>query len=422
MSRPPDRLGAFPRAILVFGVAVVLSPLAGGGPDAARVRVVLLDQPAVEGPFSSLTAAGLSIGGGAPIPLDGIREIRFAADSAPSSAAGKGIGLRVILRGDESIRGAFTGGDADGIVLRPADVPPLRLPFEAIRCIEAESSSKGPCDEPARLHPARPGSDIAYTRSGDSFPGVVVGASEKGLVVENSEKKASTIAWADLVIAHLDVQGLPPTGGLAAEVETLDGSRLTATKVTGDAAGLTIATRAGVEVSAPLASLRVIRWTGGRFVYASDMPYTGTYTDYQPDDNSAAKKTWYGERSDRTPREGCPLQIAGTRYRHGIAVHARSVVTIPLDKKFTTFATLFGIDDALELKSPPMGDVTARVLVDGKPVWTSNGSVKGGEAARTVGPIDVGGADVLVLEVDFGGGLYTMDRGDWCDPILVRKP
>ena len=66
--------------------------------------------------------------------------------------------------------------------------------------------------------------------------------------------------------------------------------------------------------------------------------------------------------------------------------------------------------------------MTARVLVDGKPVWTSAGSVRGGEAARVVGPLDVSGAKSLVLEVDFGEGQHQMDRADWVDPVLVRAP
>jgi hypothetical protein len=60
------------------------------------------------------------------------------------------------------------------------------------------------------------------------------------------------------------------------------------------------------------------------------------------------------------------------------------------------------------------------VLADGKEVWTSGGSVRGGEPARTVGPLDVSGVKALVLEVDFGQELFVMDRADWADPVLLR--
>ena len=113
-------------------------------------------------------------------------------------------------------------------------------------------------------------------------------------------------------------------------------------------------------------------------------------------------------------------------YRHGIAVYAKSIITVPLGKAFRRFSTAFGIDDEVFIDrgsgSDLKGDVTARVLVDGKEAWTSKGSVKGGEPARTVGPIDVSNAETLVLEVDFGGEQWTLDRADWADPILVRAP
>ena len=58
------------------------------------------------------------------------------------------------------------------------------------------------------------------------------------------------------------------------------------------------------------------------------------------------------------------------------------------------------------------------MLADGREVWSSGGSVKGGEPARAVGPLDVTGVDTLTLEVDFGGGRHVMDRADWVDLVL----
>jgi hypothetical protein len=65
------------------------------------------------------------------------------------------------------------------------------------------------------------------------------------------------------------------------------------------------------------------------------------------------------------------------------------------------------------------GDVDAKVLGDEKVLWEAKG-VKGGEPARKVGPLDVSGVKVLVLEVDFGAGMNVNDHADWLDPILVR--
>jgi hypothetical protein len=177
-------------------------------------------------------------------------------------------------------------------------------------------------------------------------------------------------------------------------------------------------------VDVPAASVRTIRWSGGAFVYASELPFTSKYTPFVDDDSKpeyrAYRELWYGARADLRP-DGCPLRIAGTTYRRGIGVHARSVVTLPLAKGFVRFECRFGIDDAPNLGGDgPRGDVTARVVADGKEVWTSGGSVRGGEPARVVGPIDVTGVESLVLEVDFGAELHQRDRADWVDPVLLR--
>ena len=137
--------------------------------------------------------------------------------------------------------------------------------------------------------------------------------------------------------------------------------------------------------------------------------------------NASYRTLWFDTRADRTPH-GCPLRVAGSSFRHGLAVHSKSVVKIPLKKGFARFEARFGIDDeTLAAAENVRGDVTARVTTDGREVWTSGAShVKSGEAARIVGPIDVTGVEMLALEVEFGDGMEVNDRADWGDPVLVR--
>jgi hypothetical protein len=411
-------------AVLVALGSAPSPPRADAAPP--RVTAVPLEGASVEGEFRGLDATGVRVGEReAPLPLRETREVRFPAPSAPVPSSAGSVGLRVTLVGGEEVRGAFVSGAGEAIEVRPPDFGSLRLPFDAIARVEAESAFDGPCDEPGRARPPRPGRDVVYARSGDSFDGTLHSVSEAGVVVETGKDRRTTVSWKDLVILHLDNAGSATGSGadeVSTEVETVGGSRLLGPSATADAQSLAIETRSGVKARVPVSSLRAIRFAGGAFVYASEVAFTSTYTPYYQDDASATKvlEAWNGARADRTAA-GCPLSIAGVAYRRGVAVRSRSVVTVPLGRAYAKFSSWFGIDDeVLRGAAGPRGDVTARVLVDGKEAWSSAGSVRGGEPARRVGPIDVRGAETLVLEVDFGKELHQRDHADWADPVLVR--
>ncbi|MCC7138563.1 MAG: NPCBM/NEW2 domain-containing protein [Planctomycetes bacterium] len=416
-------------ALALLAVAAAVAP-ATAAPARRSAEVVRLDGDPVRGPFASIGADGIRLeGAAAPIALDEVRVLRWSdAAAGPTAhppggapADASGTRLLVVLRGDEMLRGRLRTGDDEGLELEPDGLPPVRIPFEQVRRVERDGPDRGPCDEPGRAHLPRPGSDVAWTTAGDAYVGTLAGADADGVAIEQGGARR-TVRWGDLVVLHVDEPALAPAEGLVAEVETSGGTRLVATSVEGDASTWTVRTRTGLSVPVPVAAVAAVRWRGGRFVYLSDLPYASTFEPYYADDLLDAKtlERWYGARTDRTP-SGCPLRVAGVTYRHGVAVHARSTLRVALDGAYTRFQAQFGVDDeALAGAEGSRGDVVARVLVDGREAWTSGGSVRGGEAARVVGPVDLGGAKELVLEVGFGGDQHRMDRADWLDPVLVR--
>ena len=215
---------------------------------------------------------------------------------------------------------------------------------------------------------------------------------------------------------------------MRAEVELQNGSRLAVAKLGMIDKGLRVTLRAVADktFTAAFASVRTVRWKGGRFDYASDLPHTAKWSRYYAEipglESQDFLAGWHGPRVDRRRKSGCPLRLGGTTYRHGFGVNSRTVITIPLGGRYATFRTTFGIDDrVLEVSTDPKqrGDVDARILADDKVLWEAKG-VRGGQKPRLVGPLDVRGAQTLVLEVDFGKGLMELDRADWCDPILVK--
>ena len=131
---------------------------------------------------------------------------------------------------------------------------------------------------------------------------------------------------------------------------------------------------------------------------------------------------WVGLRVNRRSGGG-PLRLGGARYRFGFGANSHSRIELPLDGAYKSFRAAFGIDDSVLLKSTSekdRGNVDARVLGDGKVLWEAKG-VEAGQKPRTVGPLDVSGVKTLVLEFDFGKHGATFDRGNWVDPVLVRK-
>jgi hypothetical protein len=427
MSRRPS-----PRAADAWAF-VALAALAGAGPsgpgafagsDAPVASVTPLEGPVVKGALVGVDDAGVRLEGVAqPVALRVVREMRLDAKPAPADPAlSKAPRVRVVLRGNETLKGSVVGGSADALEIEAADLPRTPVPFDHVLRVEAEAAHVDPCSEPGRKNPARPGRDVVYSTTGDAVMGSWIDASAEGIVMEASGRK-TRVAWGDLLVLHVDEAPLPASKDLVADVDTVGGSRLLATSVQGDASTLSVTTRSGLVLRLPTRSVSAVRWSGGAFVYASDLEFESEVTPFMRDSENYPR--WYATRVDRT-QDGCPLRLGGVTYRHGFWTHSKSRVRIPLGKAYKRFEAKVGLDDVPSKEAPsPLppkdrGDVTVRVLVDGKEAWTSGGSVKGGEPARAVGPVDVSGASVLELEVGFGENTYVNDACDWVDPILVK--
>ncbi|TLQ45076.1 sigma-70 family RNA polymerase sigma factor [Streptomyces marianii] len=88
------------------------------------------------------------------------------------------------------------------------------------------------------------------------------------------------------------------------------------------------------------------------------------------------------------------MSIGGARYEHGVSVHARSSVTIDLNRECTSYDALVGVDDM----TPGLGAVRFSVYADGARRWRSP-MLRGGDPAV---PLSVGltGSETLRLVVE----------------------
>ena len=108
--------------------------------------------------------------------------------------------------------------------------------------------------------------------------------------------------------------------------------------------------------------------------------------------------------------------VAGLWSASGFGMTSRTRMTWSLDGRHRWFCARAAIDDT----AGGGGDVVFRVLVDGRPVWSS-GPVQGGQRPQTVGPVDLAGAEKLMLVVDYGRRADVGDHAVWLDPRLVGE-
>jgi len=110
---------------------------------------------------------------------------------------------------------------------------------------------------------------------------------------------------------------------------------------------------------------------------------------------------------------GGPLTSGDVWADLGIGSHAASRITFALPQGARAFETLVGLDRA----AGGGGCVRCRIYVDGRrdPIWKSN-AIVGSQRVLRVGPLDIGGAKTLTLEVDPA----HEDRPQGADPLDVR--
>lgn len=408
-------------ALFCAGLLASPSAAAEGGPS---VRLQTIDGDPLAGRLAALDAEAVELvtpGGSRRVPLGAVRLLETATPVADALA--DVAHLRVHLVGGELLRGTWAGEVPEGLAILTPAFGRILIPFEALRTVVPVSAGAGPCHEPELGHPPRKDEDVAWTREGDAYTGIVLGADAEGWEVETGRDRVRRVAWDDLAVVHLQNDVLDAPQGLEVELETPSGSRLLPSKgfaLDGDSIAFALRSVPARPLRVPLSSVLALRSRGGAFEYATHVPHETAFEPWFKDspETVAWLERWHAARVDRRPT-GCPLRLDGRVYRHGFAVHSRSRVTLTLDRAFVRFDAYFGVDDEA-LERPVGGVVDARILADGKEIWSAK-NVRAGEQARVVGPLDITGVTTLVLEVDYGAEQHVRDRATWADPVLVRK-
>ncbi|KJF43568.1 hypothetical protein LH29_10610 [Draconibacterium sediminis] len=127
-------------------------------------------------------------------------------------------------------------------------------------------------------------------------------------------------------------------------------------------------------------------------------------------------RTKLGWRVHQTNRSvsGNGLVLDGELYHQGIGLPTNSELEYRLDKGFTTFEALVGIDDA----NGKEGNVEFVLIGDGRELWKS-GWVKKSDPGQKVS-VDIRQVKRLTLRVNRGEGGNTGDQSEWVNAKLIR--
>ena len=173
-------------------------------------------------------------------------------------------------------------------------------------------------------------------------------------------------------------------------------------------------TPAGLSISQAVDKIVQIDFSGGKIVYLSDLkPDDVRWTPYFDAGRPPLAVTqFYEPRHDRN-FDGGPLQLGGTQYRKGLALHGRTELVYRLPDRFSRLRAVVGIDDAVR----PGGKVRLLVRGDGRELLDT--TVAGSDPPQPV-DLDLTGVRRLTIVVDFGDSLSTGDYLLLCNARLSK--
>ena len=323
----------------------------------------------------------------------------------------------VRLTSGDLVRGRLAGGQGD--LLHTELVGGALLVVEIDRITSIVFPGRVPADRPGGLTPGDGTDRLYWKRAGglDRVDGTIESFGEGGVKFE-SVLGSKDFPWDEIaglfVAAFEEAPVAEGDAGTRVAVDLIDGSRLRGRLVSLDGAGCALEFAGGLGITLPLASLSELVVDDGRVAFLSDLTPDRVEEASAFGDDLGMR---WPHRMDRAVGGG-PLVAGGRRYAHGIGVHAPSRLTWALDGTWTELRGAIAIDDSV-LLLPHQGSVEFRLLLDGELAWAS-GTVRGGQAPRTLPALDLTGKRELTLEVDMDSEFHVADRADWLRMMLVR--
>jgi len=221
-------------------------------------------------------------------------------------------------------------------------------------------------------------------------------------------------------------------------VRLFDGSDIITQRLTMNGSSLEVKTSWNQTLTIPLAAIRTIDFSSGRFHYLSDLdPVKETYLGTHPKGSplgellksedvlgKEALKLWklHRDKIPMGPFGPLPLTLKGKIYKKGIWLFPKCRIDYALDGQYSTFQTIAGVDDevASNCSTPDNPSrVQLTILADGDEVWKRLIEAPADPVSIN---LDVSKIRTLSILVDFGDGDSACDFLDLADARLLVIP
>lgn len=322
-------------------------------------------------------------------------------DVQRSGAAPSATGAKFVLQlsGGDKLLGEPVNLTAEALVWQNPTLGEVSVPTSRMLGI-----TRGPA---VALAPAGR-EDIVTLANGDSVHGIIASMTADKVTVQTAGNANSDVPLSS--VATINFAATP--GGTATQhgfrVRIDDGSSLVGPGARLEEGNLVLTLAKSVERKISLSHVTAIEQVNGPVSWLSARPPSEMI--YYPFIGPSRQPAAY---MDRRWDSSQPIEFKGEPFAHGIAVHAFSRLTWPLDGKYAAFRTLYAIEGDSNL-----ADVTVRIRLDGKVVYEKK-QIRAGALSDPIA-LDLDGAKTLTLEVD-GGAAYAQDALDWIEPALVKS-
>jgi len=374
-----------------------------------------LDDRTVLGSLSELTDVRVTMDtADGKVSLDTEKLLGLSLKQKPAQSATAAGAWIELIDGSKIVSQQYTvKGETARIMLFDNQV--LETPTQSIRWVRLQPESETMANQWSRILDKQLDGDILVVRKGDNLD------YHQGVLHDVTP---------DVVQFKLDGEELPikrsrvygfsyrhPAGnvlpGAICRIADAFGSYWQARNISLDDK-LQWITPTGLRLSQSLENVTLIDFSQGKIVYLSDLtpestnwsPYFGTAKTF------SSLQQFYAPRMDRN-FESDPLQLAGTQYSKGLAIHSRTEMVYRLPGSFSRLKAVAGIDDAVR----PHGNV--RLVVSSESKVLLDMQIAGSDEPKPI-DLDIAGAHRLRILVDFGDQAGFGDNLDLCNARITK--
>ncbi len=396
------------RGLLLFGLLLAGSPAVADDPV---VAVDTLQGESLRGVLTSLTDAQLVLQteqGRREIPIAELLAVRPDAAEAAKSADGE-----VRLQDGTRLAAAnYTAGVKSARFEHPR-YGELTVALDRVtstRLLPAEGNSVAIWTQLLERSLKKDLLAIRKAEVVDHLDGVIGTVDDKNVrfVLDGEEVPVKRERVFGLIYFRRDAA---PRKSIVASIDTVDGDRLPAGRVTWADGRWRVELSGGIALDAETGVFRTLDFSLGKVLYLSEV-----------DPRNVEHVSWWDEpwvnftyRRNRN-FDGKPLRLADKTWPRGLAIHSLTTLTYRLGGDYRRFLALAGIDDEIRAH----GNVLLTITGDGKTLYEGEIGIENPRRPAIPLDLDVTGVVELQIKVDFGKNNDIGDRLHLVDARVTK--